>query len=245
MVRMIRVAVCDDDINIRTQMHNLLHEILDEEEELEFEVAYYADGLEIVNAAKTDQTFHIIFMDVEMKKMDGLNAAMQIRKMDWHTLIVYISNYKDYVFRSFETRPFEYLLKPIKRERFREVFQKAYREILMYQGDFILETGKKQIRLPMKEILYFESDNKKVTAHFTNHTEVFSAQLNQVENQLIHSIYPFIRVHKSYLVNYHHIRTKTPETVELSNKTIIPISRNMKDSASKRYAELVIRTKGH
>lgn len=244
MIRMIRVAVCDDDAHIRNQIDGFLQEISDGSE-TEFEIIHFADGTDIVDAINADHFFHLIFMDIEMERFNGLDAAKEIRKKDWYAKIIYISNYKDYVFQSFETRPFDYLLKPLERERFCMVFQKAYREILVYQGDFIFESGKRQIQLPIKEILYFASDNKSVTAYFANHTEVFSAQLNQVESQLIHSAYPFIRIHKSYLVSYHHIRTKTPDTVELSDRTILPISRNRKESASRRYAELVIQMKGH
>lgn len=241
---MIRTAICDDDVYIIDQIQRWLQEIA-EELRIRVDIERFSDGTEIVNAMKENSRFHIIFMDIVMEELDGLSAAVQIRERDWNTIIIYISNHKDYVFQSFEARPFHYLLKPIEREKFYSVFMSAYHEILKYQSDFIFETGRKQIRLPLKDILYFVSNNKKVEAHFTDYIEEFPARLNQVENQLLHSDYPFIRIHKSYLVNYQHIISKTPDIVELSDRTILQISRNMKESASRRYAEMVIRMKGH
>ncbi len=241
---MIRAAICDDDIQIRNQIEGFLQEISDSLE-IELEVVQFADGSDIVNAVNAEHFFHIIFMDIEMERLNGLNAAKEIRKKDWYVQIIYISNYKDYVFQSFETRPFYYLLKPLDREQFCRVFMKAYYEILGYQGDFIFKIGKKQIRLKIKEILYFASYNKSVIAYFSNHKEVFSARLKQVECQLENSAYPFIRIHKSYLVSYFHIRSKTPDVVELNDGTMLTISRNMKELVGIHYAELVIRMKGH
>lgn len=113
---MIRTAICDDDVYIIDQIQRWLQEIA-EELRIRVDIERFSDGTEIVNAMKENSRFHIIFMDIVMEELDGLSAAVQIRERDWNTIIIYISNHKDYVFQSFEARPFHYLLKPIERER--------------------------------------------------------------------------------------------------------------------------------
>lgn len=241
---MLRVALCDDDPDILRQVREWLGDISDQME-IQIQTEDYSDGSQILAACKIRQPYDIIFMDVEMNEVNGLQAARQIRETDQYVKIIYISNHRDYALESFEANPFHYLMKPLSKEQFCAVFERAYEAVLTWKYDFIYTTERKDIHLPIREILYFQSCDKKVEAVFAGKVQEFRARLDDVEKKLEHSSYPFIRIHKSYLVNYLHIKAKTPDEITLSSGMTLQISRKMREQVSIRYGDLVCRLKGH
>ena len=241
---MVRVAVCDDDPYILNQMREWLFRIADQME-MQIESDFYQDGSEILDGIKADRPYHLIFMDVEMSEVDGLYAARRIREMDKRVLIVYISNHRDHAVDSFAAKPLTYLVKPLTWECFMDIFQQSYEEILKYRQDFVFATERKTIHLPIRDILYFRSSDKRVEAVLETEVRDFVAKLDEVEKRLRYSDYPFIRIHKSYLINYCHIERKTPDEVSMSDGTVLQISRRMRAQADQQYGRLVCWMRGH
>ena len=99
---MIRVAICDDDIVFTTRVEEL---ILDFGRAYSFEICIYFDGYTLLESMRQGNCFDIIFMDIEMKKIDGIRAAKTIREIDEDVQLIYISGYEEYALQLFEMRP--------------------------------------------------------------------------------------------------------------------------------------------
>lgn len=233
-----QIAVCDDNPTIRTQIVALLKECA-ASKDLDIELKEYQDGSQIVEEIKMGTRFHLIYMDIEMEQMDGLEAAEHIREYDAVVPLIFVTNYDTYAVRGYDVMSMAYLLKPIDREKFIHVFERAWRLIGKNEELFVFETLRSHIKLPIKEILYFQSNNKKVEIHFKNGREEFTAKLDDVEVQLEKSGFEFLRIHKSYLVNFKHIMRINGDRVILTDGKTLRISERYCTRVKARYLHFV------
>ena len=107
---MIKIAIVEDEAMYAKQLEEFLHQYEAENHEA-FDITIYSDGDQIVNKYKSQ--FDIILMDVEMKFMDGMSAAEEIRKMDSEVVIIFITNMAQYAIRGYAVDALDYVLKPV------------------------------------------------------------------------------------------------------------------------------------
>lgn len=203
---MLKIAVCDDDIRFAAKLENMiLQEAL--QAGLSAETEIYSDGDTLVADMQKGYRYELIFLDIEMERLNGIRAAHIIREMDCSVLLIYVSGYEQYLKELFEVEPFRFLQKPLDDERLRRYFHEACERI----GDtdtFYQFTFNKNIRrVSLRDIIYFESRNRVVYIVMNNGIEeYFYGKLNDVEKKLEESRYRFLRIHQSYLVNYSYIK---------------------------------------
>lgn len=238
-----QIAVCDDNPAIRKQITELL-EAHAHSKGLDIKLEEYQDGSQIVKEISEGKRFHLIYMDIEMEQMDGLEAAAHIREYDTVVPLIFVTNYDTYAMRGYEVMSMAYLLKPIDREKFIRVFERAWRLIRKSEELFIYETMRSHIKVPMKEIMYFQSNNKKVDIKTNNGMISFSAKLDEVDKQLERDGYAFLRIHKSYLVNFSYIISFNGIKVTLTNGETLSISERYRRQAKEHYINLVKLAKG-
>ena len=207
---------------------------------LKMEIEVYADGDEIIKNYSEEKQFDIIYLDIEMKNTDGIETAKEIRKRDRDVIIIYISGYDTYFIQLFEVEPFRFIKKPINETTFQEYFDKAYERIIDKADSFYnYKYNKKEYRLPLKEIYYFESSKRIIYIHHTGGTDKFYGKLNQIEEYLSDGTFTFIRIHQSFLVNYRYIKTVKYDQVCLLNNNTLQISEDRKKSVRQKYSDLL------
>ena len=106
---MYRIAVCDDDI----QMQRFLCSAI-EEAGIACTVEKFSNGAELL---RDEKEYDILFLDIDMPVVNGMDAARQLRRRDRRAKIIYVTGYQDYMQRSFAVHPFSFLVKPVKRKR--------------------------------------------------------------------------------------------------------------------------------
>lgn len=236
---MIKIAVCDDDLLFASSVESMLLKI-SKFKKLKMEIEVYADGDEIIKNYSEEKQFDIIYLDIEMKNTDGIETAKEIRKRDRDVIIIYISGYDTYFIQLFEVEPFRFIKKPINETTFQEYFDKAYERIIDKADSFYnYKYNKKEYRLPLKEIYYFESSKRIIYIHHTGGTDKFYGKLNQIEEYLSDGTFTFIRIHQSFLVNYRYIKTVKYDQVCLLNNNTLQISEDRKKSVRQKYSDLL------
>lgn len=195
---MLRVGICEDELNIVTELHDMLVRILFSYTEIE--IVHYMDGLEIIEAIQ-NENLHIdlLFLDIHMKKIDGMQTAQFIRKHHIDVDIIFLTVSKEHVFEGYNYRAFAYCLKPLEEEKFAAVLQR-YMEEREKCADYlnVVVKGKEQ-RLPLDKIIYFESQKRKIIAYTLADQMVFYAKLDEIEDLIKDK--GFLRCHQSYMVN--------------------------------------------
>lgn len=225
-----KIAVCDDDSATTNHIDQLINNITND-----FEVFLFSSSEEML---KLKMDFDILLLDIKMGDISGIDLAKQIRadqenKKKNKSLIIFITGYREYMEDAFDVNAFHFITKPINESKFTEVFSKALKEIKNaneQQKRFILikhfETRRK---VYLKDILYIESNNKKVIFHTIYGNFQIYETMDNIEKQLGDT---FFRIHRFYLVNMEKITEYSSKNIVLTNKERLTI-------AEKKYSEFV------
>lgn len=245
---MINIAICDDDILITTAIEELLYNI-EKEQNIKIDCSVFFDGSTLVENIQQGNYYDLIYLDIEMHKVNGIGAAQIIRGMEIPALIVYISSYEKYLKELFNTEPFRFLSKPIDAEAFRSVFMAAYKRIRQKSEYFAFTYNKEFIKVPLGKIYYFESRNRVIYIHVakditsqnekSSQTEYrFYGKMNDVEKQLLESNVRFIRIHQSFLVNFDYIKSMNFASITMSSGTILQISEDRQKNVRTQFCTM-------
>lgn len=219
---MINIAICDDELFYLGEIQSRL-EALAKKYAFEVHIECYSDGQEFVKEMQEGLTFDLVYLDIEMKHVDGLDTAYWIRQNDNHMLIIFISSHDEYMRRLFETEPFRFLQKPIEDNAFEKAFRQAIERIEKLKNEyFVFQSGKNIMKIRCKDILYLESSRRKIIVHTNSRTYEYYEKLDQAQQRL--EGMRFIRIHKAYLVNMDNIEAFQYERVALIDGTILNIS---------------------
>ncbi len=218
----IKIAVCDDDQQFLGTLTGAL-ERLERKHQYEIDLEEYSSGEELIADINRGIRFDVIYMDIEMKQMDGMKTAAYIRERDDTMILIYISSHEEYMRELFETEPFRFLSKPLSLEAFERVFLKAAQKVESRKREcYYFQSGKSRMKVIVRDILYFESSGRKVIVHTKHHDYTYYDKLGEVEKKV--AAMRFVRIHKAYLVNMDNIEAFQYERVALVDGTILNIS---------------------
>ena len=217
---MIRIAVVEDEELFAKELIKYLDEYKKESGE-EFDVKLYGDGDGIVSDYKAQ--FDIILMDIQMKFMDGMSAAEEIRKTDSEVVIIFITNTPQYAIRGYEVGALDYVLKPISHFAFSQKLGKAITRIRRRESQYITISVKGGIlRLDVSDIYYVESYGHNLVYHTRKGDYISSGTMKQTEEQL--KDFSFSRGNKCYLLNLEHVEGMKEKCAVVRDEKL-PISR--------------------
>jgi len=210
MEQTIRTLIADDELYSRDELKHLL--------------SYYP-AIQVVGEAETGESAvmkalqlqpDVVFLDVEMPKMTGMEAAKSLMELKKVPLIVFATAYPQFAAEAFRYEAVDYLLKPYDEVQLRETVQRIESRFLKQKekdpgkqaGKLAVEGDGEILYLEPKEILYISRDEKlsKIITR-TNEYET-KTPLKDLESRLLP--YSFFRIHKSYLVNLDYVTRLTP-----------------------------------
>jgi DNA-binding LytR/AlgR family response regulator len=200
---------------------------------------YIADTgfLELAGACKraedafpilADKPIELIFLDVEMPKMNGFAF---LKTLNPPPQIIIISSHKKYAVEAFDMEVADFLVKPITYERFIKAVNRVKKNIesktSVYAAKDVIfvREGTDIINIPLKDILWIEAEGDYINIHLSNTQHLVLTSLNEMEQKL--SSLNFARVHRSYIVNTDKIK-KISGDMLIVNEKLIPISRTYK-----------------
>jgi len=215
----LRVLIADDDIGMRT----ILRKIVDKVEDFAL-AAEAGDGktaLELVEKLKPD----VVFLDVEMPEMTGVECARAIQDMDPGVIIIFATAHETYMGDAFEVYAFDYLIKPFRVERVIQTLERARERLLQRRGASVKAPalpqgrtvpGRMMLRhrdgvsfVDLQDVLLVQREDR-ATVLYTVDDEryVTNESLGEMEARLPKDV--FFRSHKSYIINLNHMKDITP-----------------------------------
>lgn len=198
---MIKIAIVEDESTYAKQLEEFLHQYEKENGEV-FEITKFSDGDEIVHKYKAE--YDIILMDVQMKFMDGMSAAEEIRKVDTEVVIIFITNMAQYAIRGYAVDALDYVLKPVSYFAFSQRLNRAIGRMKKRETKIISVNIKGgTIRLDVANIYYIESQGHTLIFHTASGNYESVGTMKEVEDKL--GELNFFRGNKGYLMNLAHV----------------------------------------
>ena len=213
---MIRIALVEDDPAYAEQLLSYLKEYEKESKE-RISVQTFSDGEDIVTEYRAD--YDIILMDVEMKFMDGMSAAEEIRKMDTEVVIIFITNMPQYAIQGYKVNALDYILKPISYFSFSESMVRALAKVKTPEKEYItivLKGGKK--KLDVARICYVEVQDHVLIYHTLDGDFETKGTMRDTDNQFDPRKY--FRCNRCYLVNLEFVETYQGSDIMVNGDTI-------------------------
>lgn len=225
--KLIKIAICDDEQNFIDELKGKIYKTEDIIGE-EIDIKPFLTGESLCRELSNGKGYNIIFLDIMMTGLDGIDVGNFIRNKleDNNTQIIYVSSESRYAMKLFKLQPMEFLIKPVKDKDIIDVMKKAYSYINNGKRIFSFNNKGDIYRIPICEILYFEVIKRKMYLHTEKEIFEFYGGIEEVYNKL--SSDNFVFIHRSYLVNINQVRSFKNNILVLVNGEELPISRNRK-----------------
>ena len=238
---MIKIAICDDEANIRAYLSSLI-----QAQDCPCEIVEYASAGDCL---ADHRGIDLLFLDIELNATgpDGMALARQIREGNpaVQPVIIFVTGYERYVFDAFDVGAFQYLLKPVDEEKFAQVFARAVEQIgagrETLARTLTLQSAGTSRTVPLDSIYYIESSNHKVELHLKDGEFACYAKIGDLELELQDQ---FFRIHKGYLVNLAYVEGYSKTEVTLTNGEKLLISKYKYQDFVKAYLRFVKRGAG-
>ena len=213
---MIRVAIVEDDAEVQGVLQEYVRRYT-RQYGTEFEVTLFADGVDILDDYRA--VYDIIFLDVEMKHLDGMTTAERIRQMDAEVILIFITNMAQYAIRGYAVGALDYVLKPVPYFAFSQQLQKALGQLEKRERHYLavaVDGGMR--RLDAAEIYYLESEGHKVHFYTEKEDFVVPGTLKNYEEKLVGRA--FARCNSGYLVNLAQVSGVQQDMVQVGPYTL-------------------------
>lgn len=234
---MLNIALCDDETLTVANMECMLENISGEKN-IEINIDAFYDGSTLVDYIKKGMRYDLIYLDIEMAKQNGIDAAMNIRALDKKVLIIYVTNHECFAKDVFEVSAFRFIKKPIDIERFNKYFCDAYKELVSEEKYFQYQYNKIHYRTLITDIMYFQSDRRLTYIISESGNRKCYYKLNDIEQKLLEFNIYFYRVHQSFLVNPKYVAQYMYDTIELVDGTVLTISPSRRKQVSKLFCKV-------
>lgn len=220
----VQIAICDDNREYLNVAEDYFNKLTDNK----FDYDVFECGEDLLNMYETEKAnYDAIFLDMEMKDLDGIETANIIREKDKHVIIVFVTSHTKYMKDSFKCSPFRFLVKPLEWEEFKTVFDEVCLKVRNERTTFVFTEKRNSIRLFCDDIVYFESQSHWIWIHTKEKTYKICKSFSHLDSKLDKNT--FCRIHKSFIVNLGHIKEITNNDVVLHNyNKSIPVSRSYK-----------------
>ena len=234
---MIKIAFCDDDMEVLHQMNELLDRYRVERNE-DITYAAFQSPFELLTEIEKGIRPDILFLDVVMPGQNGMDVAKEIRQYDTNMKIIFLTSSPEFAVESYSVGAYFYQLKPIWEESFFRLMDAVLAECEKKKKNSLILRSKDGItRIDLQQLEYCEVLGRKLLFHLENGAVLESAgSLDDLAGQLMqHS--NFFRPHRSFLVNIEYIQNISIRSIKMVNDAEIPIPHGKCSEIKNTYME--------
>lgn len=228
------IAVCDDYNHILIHISNILKTEF-AKIGLNAEITAFDNPISLINSHKTNK-YDVIFLDIEMPDMDGIEAGKIIKNLSSKALIIFLTSKDELVYKSFEAHPYSFIRKTYMDKEIPKIINDIKEELS--KNEYMLKFKIENInyKLYLDDIIYIESKRNYIIIHTIDDAAYkYKDSINKKEDEL--SKYDFIRSHESFLINLKYIKHINKKTVTLILNLDIPVSRYRMISVKESFLE--------
>ena len=233
----LKIAICDD---LKTDT-NLIFQLLaqyEAENTIRFQIDTFSDGQAFMKAFQKD-LYDIIFLDIYIDDILGIDVAREIRKTDRNVNIIFTTTSDEFFREGFEVNATHYLLKPVSYDALSEALDRIADVVNATRDILVIPDNSDDVDLSQQNIYYIETIRNGIRIHFEADTLEFRYSMAKAEEQLNPEY--FLRTHRSYIVNMNYIKEVQSDSFILLNGEEIFMRQKEKAALKQAYAEFQIR----
>lgn len=231
---MYQIAIVEDEREFSELLEKYLIQY-GKENEIEFQISVFFDGAEILE--NYQPKYDVILLDIEMPKVNGMEAAERIREMDEDVVLMFITNMASYAIHGYSVGALDFVMKPMNYYTFsmkmtralKRVEKKALKPIVLNLADGIK-------KIEAKQIYFVEVQNRMLHYHTELGEFVLRGTLQSAEAML--SSYPFVKCNHWYIVNLMHV-SEVKKNIAVVGGHELEISRRNKATFLKALTEYI------
>lgn len=221
MNEIIYIAIVEDQIDD----FNLIKKSLDvfsNKYSIQFKIDYFESGIQFLKQYASD--YDIVFLDIDMPCMNGLETAAKLRKLDEEVLIVFVTNLVQLAIKGYSVSAFDFVCKPLNYSQFSTLMAKALKKIsYKSKNEIIIDSNRKKIRVDVLSLMYIEVVNHMLIYHTTSNCIDSRGSLAKLYDQL--KLKGFAKINKSVIVNLRFVKEVDGYNIKMFNGEILYLSR--------------------
>ena len=217
---MIHIAICDDEKHMSDHIRTMAFDFF-RKKNRDIYFRTFLSGEELLCY---DGQIDILFLDIQMNGMDGLETARKLRARQFRGFLIFITVLKEMVFQSFEVQAYDYLVKPVYEKQFEKTMERLFASMQNSDEDSLLvQKGYEGRIIREEEIVFCEVIDRKIYLNLASGEVVdYYERIENLETKLGSH---FFRCHRSYLINLKHLKGYKNGTACMDNGKEIPVSR--------------------
>lgn len=219
-----RTAICEDEKIFADDLkERVLVFFKMRDESIDFD--FFTDGSQLLASLRSGARYDIIFLDIQLENSDGMDTAAELRKIDRTVPVVFVTGLEDRAADGYSVNAFDYIVKASVGEKLDKVLMRFMERrnektiaVENLQGDLAV--------IALNDILYTESDGRHSVIHTMNGEIKTALSISRISAMLPEG--EFIEIYKSIYVRTLQIKNISTDRLELSDGTVLPLSRRRK-----------------
>lgn len=215
------IAICEDLQRDQQELCKMLARY-QKESQVAFDITSFESSDELMRSYEPGR-FQILFMDIYMDGTNGMEAARKIRTMDQQCALIFTTVSREHAVDGFAVRATHYLNKPLLYDEIEEAMSRCREQVELHAKSIELMTDGMKVRVRLRDILYAEVFRKSCVLHTVNGDMTLNQRIDHLEKML--GGLPFLRCHRSYIVNLLHVKDVEEHRFLLSDGShaLIPV----------------------
>lgn len=209
-----KIAIVEDEKEAAILLKNHITKYATEEKYF-IDVAIFNNPIIFLDKYNANEIFDVVFIDINMPQINGMELAKKIRKIDTTIIIVFVTNMSQFAIQGYAVNAFDFLVKPVGYESFKHHFDRIVGHYNLHRNDLInIKVGREYRQFSISDIYYVEMINH--TAIWYTNKGVYQGtdkSLNEIEKML--PLEYFGRCSKAYLINFQHITSLKQDMIQV------------------------------
>ncbi len=228
---MMHIAICDDEKYMSDKVSAMVSDFF-RSKNMDIAVTQFSNGEELLSY---DRTIDILFLDIQMNGIDGMETARKLRDRKFKGFLIFITVLKEMVFQAFDVQAYDYLVKPIEEKRFKKTMERLLDSMQnASEASLLVQKGYESSIIAFENIVFCEIIDRKIYLHLASSEVVdFYERIEKLETKLDSR---FFRCHRSFLINLKYLKSYKNGIAYMEGGQQIPVSR----LRSKEFSNVIL-----
>lgn len=242
---MIKIAVCEDNQTCLSLLYNLIEDYrLGAAAKCEIKCHAFSFGDQLIQAVERGMHFDIVLIDILMPGINGIDTAKELRHIGYDSIIVFISTSKDFALDSYAVKAYDYLVKPVTRERLFSLLDETIEKLQRQATQcIVINQASGVTKIYFQKIRYVEVIQKRLYFYMSDGSLIKTVGTMAAIEKLLLADARFLKPHRSYMVNMDYVDTVTSKEICMLDQTKIPVPKAISTKIKTQFIDYYLNSK--